>query len=185
MALQASYPDRFFVEFVYSRTQNENSFFGRIERSTVNFVMKNKFKGHNFSNVYLCGPEEMIDLVSEVLQENKLPKENIHFELFSLVKRAKLKRFRRKTQITVIVDDEENLYHGSKKNIRCCSRQDLDAPYSCQGGICSSCIARITEGKAEMAKNQILTDDEIEEGLTLTCQAHPTTPTIKIDYDDV
>ena len=64
-------------------------------------------------------------------------------------------------------------------------KQSLDAPYSCQGGICSSCIARVTEGKAEMKKNQILTDDEIDEGLVLTCQAHPVTPTIKIDFDDV
>jgi ring-1,2-phenylacetyl-CoA epoxidase subunit PaaE len=63
--------------------------------------------------------------------------------------------------------------------------KDLDAPYSCQGGICSSCVARVVEGHAEMAKNQILTDGEIEEGLILTCQAHPTTPTIKVDYDDV
>ncbi|MEO2060420.1 MAG: ferredoxin--NADP reductase [Mesonia sp.] len=188
LELQASYPDRFFVEFVYSRTQNENSFFGRIERSTVNFVMKNKFKGHNFSDVYLCGPEEMIDLVSEVLQENKLPKENIHFELFSSSEEGEVEaNLDGKTQITVIVDDEEKTFiMDQKKNILdAVLDEDLDAPYSCQGGICSSCIARITEGKAEMAKNQILTDDEVEEGLTLTCQAHPTTPTIKIDYDDV
>lgn len=188
LELQASYPDRFFVEFVYSRTQNENSFFGRIERSTVNFVMKNKFKGHNFSDVYLCGPEEMIDLVSEVLQENKLPKENIHFELFSSSEEGEVEaNLDGKTQITVIVDDEEKTFiMDQKKNILdAVLDEDLDAPYSCQGGICSSCIARITEGKAEMAKNQILTDDEVEEGLTLTCQAHPTTPTIRIDYDDV
>ena len=188
LELQASYPDRFFVEFVYSRTQNENSFFGRIERSTVNFVMKNKFKGHNFSDVYLCGPEEMIDLVSEVLQENNLPKENIHFELFSSSEEGEVQaNLDGKTQITVIVDDEEKTFiMDQKKNILdAVLDEDLDAPYSCQGGICSSCIARITEGKAEMAKNQILTDDEVEEGLTLTCQAHPTTPTIKIDYDDV
>ena len=188
LELQASYPDRFFVEFVYSRTQNENSFFGRIERSTVNFVMKNKFKGHNFSDVYLCGPEEMIDLVSEVLQENNLPKENIHFELFSSSEEGEVETvLEGKPQITVMVDDEETTFVMDQKTriLDAVLDQDLDAPYSCQGGICSSCIARITEGKAEMAKNQILTDDEVEEGLTLTCQAHPTTPTIKIDYDDV
>ena len=62
---------------------------------------------------------------------------------------------------------------------------DIDVPYSCQGGICSSCIARIKEGKAEMRKNMILTDSEIDEGLILTCQAQPTTPVLKVDYDDV
>src|SRR5690606_2965816 len=61
----------------------------------------------------------------------------------------------------------------------------IDAPYSCQGGVCSSCIARITQGKAEMVKNQILTDGEVAEGLILTCQAHPLTPDLRVDYDDV
>ena len=61
----------------------------------------------------------------------------------------------------------------------------LDAPYSCQGGVCSSCLAKVTEGAAEMEKNTILDEDEVAEGLILTCQAHPTTPNIKIDFDDV
>jgi ring-1,2-phenylacetyl-CoA epoxidase subunit PaaE len=63
--------------------------------------------------------------------------------------------------------------------------QGIDVPYSCQGGICSSCICRITEGAAEMKKNQILSDAEVAEGLTLACQALPTTATIKIDFDAV
>ena len=63
--------------------------------------------------------------------------------------------------------------------------KDLDAPYSCQGGICSSCIAKITEGEATMRQNNILTESELAEGLILTCQAHPTTSKIIIDYDDI
>ncbi len=64
-------------------------------------------------------------------------------------------------------------------------RNNIDAPYSCQGGVCSSCLGKVTEGKAVMIKNSILTDSEIEEGLVLTCQAHPTTSKITIDFDDV
>ena len=63
--------------------------------------------------------------------------------------------------------------------------KDLDAPYSCQGGICSSCLARVTEGAATMRMNSILNESEINEGLILTCQAHPTTPKIVLDFDDV
>ena len=63
--------------------------------------------------------------------------------------------------------------------------EDIDAPYSCQGGICSSCVARLKEGEATMRQNNILTDSELAEGLILTCQAHPTTATIVVDYDDV
>ena len=64
-------------------------------------------------------------------------------------------------------------------------KQNIDAPYSCQGGICSSCLARIKEGEATMRQNNILTESEIAEGLILTCQAHPTSSTIVVDYDDV
>ena len=64
-------------------------------------------------------------------------------------------------------------------------RNNLDAPYSCQGGVCSSCLCKVTEGKAVMVKNSILSDSEIEEGLVLACQAFPTTPNIAIDFDDV
>ena len=56
---------------------------------------------------------------------------------------------------------------------------------SCQGGICSTCIAKVLEGAATMRKNQILTDGEVANGLILTCQAHPTTDKLVIDYDDV
>ena len=63
--------------------------------------------------------------------------------------------------------------------------EDIDAPYSCQGGVCSTCIARVTEGSAVMEQNQILTDSEVADGLILTCQSHPTSSTLKIDYDDV
>jgi len=64
-------------------------------------------------------------------------------------------------------------------------RNNLDAPYSCQGGVCSSCLCKVTEGKAVMVKNSILSDSEIEEGLVLACQAYPTTQNITIDFDDV
>ena len=62
---------------------------------------------------------------------------------------------------------------------------DIDVPYSCQGGICSSCIARVTEGTAVMRKNQILTDGEVAEGLILTCQALATSANLTVDYDDL
>ncbi len=91
------------------------------------------------------------------------------------------------TTLTILVDEETFTVKMSNKQtiLEAALNQDIDAPYSCQGGVCSTCIARITEGKATMENNQILTDSEIAEGLILTCQAHPTTPTLKIDYDDV
>jgi ring-1,2-phenylacetyl-CoA epoxidase subunit PaaE len=62
---------------------------------------------------------------------------------------------------------------------------NIDAPYSCQGGICSTCLARIVKGSVTMDDNQILTDDEVEEGLILTCQSRITSNQIEVSYDDV
>ncbi len=189
LKLQLDYEDRLFVEFVYSRTQEENSHFGRIEKSTINFVIKNKFKDANFTAFYLCGPSNMIDTVTAVLTENGIDKDRIYFELFTnssdggVIKAA----LDGKTSITVLVDDEKTTFEMDQKKtlLDAALEKDLDAPYSCQGGICSSCICRITEGKAIMQNNSILTDSELAEGLVLACQAYPVTPVLHVDFDDV
>ena len=188
LELQAENPERLFIEFSYSRCREENCHFGRIDRSTVNFVLKNKFKNTVFSRFFLCGPEEMINNVTEVLLENEVPKEKILFELFNTEIVGEIKSdLEGETQLTIVFDDEETILTMAKDKtvLQTALDNGLDVPYSCQGGICSSCVARIKEGKAEMEKNSILVDSEIEEGLVLTCQAHATTSTLKVDYDDV
>lgn len=187
--LQLDNPDRFFVYFILSRTQEDKSIFGRIDTSTVNFVLKNKHKNVVFNDYYLCGPEAMIHLVKDQLKENEITEDKIHFELFTEteIKDELPERQEGKTQLTVMLDDEEFSLSMDNNSVvlDAVLKENIDAPYSCQGGVCSSCIARIKEGKAEMVRNQILTDGEIAEGLILTCQAHPTTPTLTVDYDDV
>ena len=187
--LQLEFVGRFFVHFVYSQSKVENELFGRIEKSTVNFILNNKYKTLDFDKFYLCGPEEMINTVNNVLKERNVSEKNIKFELFtsSLTEKKISESLEGHTKITVLVDDEETTFEMSQKQtlLDAALKQGLDAPYSCQGGICSSCLARITAGTAEMKKNSILTDGEIAEGLVLTCQAHPTSAEIYVDYDDV
>jgi ring-1,2-phenylacetyl-CoA epoxidase subunit PaaE len=187
--LQQKYVARFFVHFVYSQAKIADQLFGRIEKSTVNFVLKNKHKELEFEKFYLCGPEQMITSVSDVLKENNVKESAIKFELFtpSAEENEIKKALGGHTKITVLVDDEETTFEMSQKQtiLEAALKQGIDAPYSCQGGICSSCLARITSGTAEMKKNAILTDGEIASGLILTCQAHPTSETVYVDYDDV
>jgi ring-1,2-phenylacetyl-CoA epoxidase subunit PaaE len=186
--LKTSFPGRFFVEYIFSRRKEDFGLVGRIDRSTTNYLLKNRFEHSDFDAYYLCGPEEMIDSISELLLEKGARKEDIHFELFTSTEEGILEEAHDgSTKITVTLDDETETFTMPQDTsvLEAILDQGLDAPYSCQGGICSTCIARITEGKAEMRKNQILTDEEIAEGLILTCQAHPSTPTLGIDYDDV
>ncbi|MFL9845208.1 2Fe-2S iron-sulfur cluster-binding protein [Flavobacterium rhizosphaerae] len=187
--LQEKYLGRFYVHFVYSQCHKENCLFGRIERSAVNFVIKNKHKEKDFAKFYLCGPEEMIHTVNDVLKENNVPEKKIKFELFStpVTEKTIEQDLSGQTKITVLVDDEETTFMMPKEItiLDAALKQGLDAPYSCQGGICSSCMGRVKSGTAEMKKNAILTDGEIAQGLILTCQALPTSEEIYIDYDDV
>jgi len=189
LALHHNYKERFSIQFVFSQEDEDDAIFGRIEKSTVNYVMKNKHKHIDVDAFYLCGPETMIHTVKDVLTEHEIPQDRIHFELFKAAKSAPVTEdaVEGETEITITVDDETTTFTMSQKQsiLEAALDKDLDAPYSCQGGICSSCIARITEGEAKMRQNNILTESELAEGLILTCQAHPTTSKIIVDYDDV
>ncbi|MUU79045.1 ferredoxin--NADP reductase [Winogradskyella endarachnes] len=192
LQMKQQYDNRFHVHFIYSQAQEEDALFGRIEKSTVNLIVKNKYKGVTIENFYLCGPEQMIHTVKDVLIENGVKEKAIKFELFTAPVEAKTEVSTSdlpsgETKIKVVVDEEEFEFNMSQKStiLDAALKQDIDAPYSCQGGICSSCIAKVTEGTAEMRQNNILTDSEVAEGLILTCQAHPTSATIAVDFDDV
>jgi ring-1,2-phenylacetyl-CoA epoxidase subunit PaaE len=187
--LHLKYTGRLFVHYVYSQAKADGELFGRIDKSAVNFVLSNKHKELEFDKFYLCGPEEMINMVSKVLKEHNIKDSAIKFELFSAstAENKIEKSLEGHTKITITVDDDETTFEMSQKQtiLEAALKQGIDAPYSCQGGICSSCLARVKSGTAEMKKNSILTDKEIAEGLVLTCQAHPTSAEIVVDYDDV
>ena len=186
--LQQKYVGRFFVHYSFSQAHPEGSLFGRIERSTMNFVLKNKHSEKEFKAYYLCGPEDMINLVSDILKGNNVNKKNIHFELFTpSTDGGKQIDASGMAKITVLVDDEETTFEMSKKIdiLDAALKHGIDAPYSCQGGICSSCMCRIVKGSAEMKKNSILSDEEVAEGLILSCQAIVTSDEIYVDFDDV
>ncbi|WP_299776579.1 ferredoxin--NADP reductase [uncultured Formosa sp.] len=192
IALHHEYTDRFSIQMVFSQTQEDDAMFGRIEKSTVNFLLKNTYKHKTIDTYYLCGPEGMITTTKDVLKDFGVAEANIHFELFSVPVAAESKTNTAavkdgSTAIKIIVDDEEIEFVMSQKQtiLEAALAKQIDAPYSCQGGICSSCIARVTEGSATMKQNNILTENELAEGLVLTCQACPTTATIVVDYDDV
>lgn len=190
LELQRQYSERLSIQFVFSQAQEDDSIFGRIEKSTVNLILKHKHKDLSIDAFYLCGPEAMIHTVKDVLTEHNIPKDRVFFELFKAAKPTEVDTATTpdgQTKISIILDDETTTFEMSQKQsiLEAALDNDLDAPYSCQGGICSSCLARVVEGEVKMRQNNILTDGEVAEGLILTCQAHPITPNVKIDYDDI
>jgi len=188
-ALSKAYDTRFNLEYVFSRQNEEGALFGRIDEGHTNYFIKNIYKNWSFKTAFLCGPEQMIKTVSTTLKENHYKESQILFELFtaSINEESSSELKDGQTEVTVLLDDEELCFTMNQKDniLAAALRNDVDAPYSCQGGVCSSCLGKVTQGTAVMVKNSILTDDEVNEGFILTCQAHPTSSKISIDFDDV
>lgn len=187
--LASRFENRFKIQYVYSQIIGDKALFGRIDGNMVKELLKGDFSGYTFDHYFICGPEEMIDSAKEALTNYGVKEDAINFELFTSTSHKKEinKSLDGNTEITVILDDEETTFEMRMDELILDAAlvKGLDAPYSCQGGVCSSCLAKVVEGSAVMERNTILDQEEIDEGLILTCQAHPTSSQIKIDYDDV
>jgi ring-1,2-phenylacetyl-CoA epoxidase subunit PaaE len=188
--LKKQFQSRFFVKFVFTSKDVASHHFGRITGTNIFDMLKfpeNKFKLLQ-SSIYVCGPEKMIDNISLALEKGGLLKENISYELFSSSKKDNLVSSESgDVLITFTVDDFTSKVKSSKKKtvLDCALENDIDAPYSCNGGVCGSCIGRLTKGKVKMLNNTVLTESEIEDGLILACQALAVSDELDIDFDDV
>ena len=190
LELQALHLERFKVQFVYSESNEEGALFGRIDKSTVNYVLKNQVQLEESMLFYLCGPEGMIKTVSSLLSNNGVQNERVLFELFtapSAERTSSVATSDGQAEITILVDEEETtlVMPQNQTILEVALANNIDAPYSCQGGVCSSCICLVTIGSARMRQNNVLTESEVAEGLVLSCQAEPTSSIIKVDFDDI
>ena len=184
--LEKEFKGRLSIQWIFSQANVKGSLFGRINSDIVKNALK--YLEKNVNKFFLCGPERMIETVTNNLLDGGIDKTSILFELFSSsVKSEEIKGKTESTSLEIIYDELTHKfeYMDGKSVLDIALQNNLEVPYSCQGGVCSSCIARIKSGTAEMAANQILTDEEIEEGLILTCQAHATSSHLVVDYDDV
>lgn len=188
--LKTDYPELFHLHSMYSQEAVENSRFGRIDAGFIKWALK-QHQDYTFQSLYLCGPEPLIELSQETLKDAGYAEEQIKFELFTSSstpsEEATADLAEGQVAYSVVLDGETHTFTADSKNLvlDAVLAENVDAPYSCQGGICSSCIARVTEGKTEMVKNQILTDGEVAEGLVLTCQTKVLSAKLSLDYDDV
>lgn len=150
-----------------------------------------------FDEYFICGPESMISEVSRGLRTVGVSEDNIHYELFAssaedaraVVNKhhARAKEYGGKvSEVTVIMDgrsstfdltaDGENVLDAGMNN-------GLDLPYSCKGGVCSTCKAKVIEGEVDMDITHGLEPGEMEQGFILTCQAHPISEKVVVDFD--
>jgi ring-1,2-phenylacetyl-CoA epoxidase subunit PaaE len=132
----------------------------------------------------------MMDNVKEVLESNNVNKAFIHIEYFTSAveepKKDASEIHGAICEVTVIADGSETTFQLATDGdaiLDAAMDAGVDAPFSCKGAVCATCRAKLMEGKVTMTMNYALTDDEVEDGYILTCQSHPTTPVVVVDYD--
>ncbi len=167
---------------------------GLVTKEKVLALVENHV-GLNLDNeFFICGPTPMMKNVEESLLGLKIAKEKIHLEYFTASLEAAKDSANANTstgekvvaQVTVILDGDETTFElasDGKNILDAAMDQDLDVPFSCKGAVCCTCRAKIIEGEVEMKANYALTEEEVSEGFILTCQSHPKTAKVVVDYD--
>jgi ring-1,2-phenylacetyl-CoA epoxidase subunit PaaE len=180
------------THYFYSQEQVERSTNGRISKESITNCIKADLSVLKADAFYICGPEEMILAVVSTLEFFGVAKNKIHYELFTtpvLMKKEETveSNFKGTSAVKVILDSEIaefSLDNEGKTILEALEKAGLDAPFSCRGGVCCSCKAKVLKGSASMKMNYSLTDEEVKDGYILTCQAHPTSEELIVSFDE-
>ncbi len=167
---------------------------GRLDGDKVRLLLTAMVPAAAVDHAFICGPEGMIDDLEATLKDLGLPESHIHTERFvSALGGAPRPK-------PVVVADAPPAHvaamivDGKRRDVPVAAgetvldaalRAGMDLPFACKGGMCSTCRAKVAEGAVEMDVNYSLEPWELKAGFVLTCQSHPTTPRVVIDFDQM
>jgi len=200
-ALKNQYVERFTVFHILSRESVDVPLLnGRISaEKCLEFFDKKLIDPKKVDELFVCGPEDMILAVKDTMVKHGVDAKHIHFELFTTPASAQIEH---KTQagaasspqkdavsssnVSVKIDGityQMNLPFGGDSILDAALKTGADLPFACKGGVCCTCRAKVTKGSVSMDMNFSLEDDEVEKGYILTCQSHPTSDEVFVDFD--
>jgi ring-1,2-phenylacetyl-CoA epoxidase subunit PaaE len=196
-ALKNRYIDRLAIHYILSREKTEAEvYYGRINADKLNQLSEKLINVAKADDIFICGPEEMIFSIKNWLIEKGIDQRKIHFELFTTPGQSSAMRKEQLTsptevagktsKVTVKLDGISfsfDLPFDGDTILEAALKQGADLPYSCKGGVCATCKARLLEGKVDMDVHYALEQEEIDEGYILTCQSHPRSEEVKVDFD--
>ncbi|MGE0483605.1 MAG: 1,2-phenylacetyl-CoA epoxidase subunit PaaE [Gammaproteobacteria bacterium] len=196
--LKNRYMARFQLIHVLSREERDTDILnGRIDNRKGAALCRNLLDLATVDEFFLCGPEGMISEVSRGLRASGIDEARIHYELFgasaddaaAAVARhhERARRFAGQvSRVTVRVDGRAtqlDLSPDGENILDAALDAGVDLPYACKGGACATCKARVTAGEVEMDLCHALDADEVAAGYVLTCQAHPVSDEVTVDFD--
>ncbi len=195
--LKNTYLGRFSViHILESEGQEIDLFTGRIDAAKMTALFDRWIDAKSVDTAFICGPEPMMLAIAASLRDHGLTDAQIKFELFASGQpgRAKAKAVSKDavklgsgTAATVTLDGATRSFEMPRTGqsiLDAALEANLDAPYACKAGVCSTCRCKVIEGEAEMAMNHALEDYEVRAGYILSCQAFPLTDKIVVSYDE-
>ena len=194
-ALKDKFINRFRMYHILSRERTDADInYGRIDKSKCELLFGKLININKCDEFFLCGPEEMIFSVRDFLIKREISKNKIHFELFTIPgqkQSVKIEKQERndegpKATISVKLDGilfDFDLSYNGQSILDAALNQGADLPFACKGGVCCTCKAKLLQGAVKMDVNWGLEQDEIDKGFILTCQSHPITEKVVVDFD--
>ena len=191
--LKDRYPERFQLVHVLSREPQEVELFsGRLDVPRMQRLLDSIIPPAGVDEWFLCGPYEMVSTLRKQLVAEGVPKRSVHAEVFHVESRPPVRRTAPEAvpgegaEVTILLDGRRSTFTlpgDGPPVLEAALAVRADAPFACKGGVCGTCRARLVEGSVEMDTNWALEPDEVDRGYVLTCQSHPTSEKVVLDYD--
>jgi ring-1,2-phenylacetyl-CoA epoxidase subunit PaaE len=192
--LKDSYPDRFQLIHVLSREPQEVELFsGRLDADRMSKLLDTILPPETVDEWFLCGPFDMVSDLRKLLISEGVAKKAVHAEVFHVESAGTVRRTPVQSagpaegaEVTITLDGRTSSFRLASDGpvvLDAALAVRSDAPFACKGGVCGTCRAKVVEGSVEMDTNWALEPDEVERGYVLTCQSHPTSDKVVLDYD--
>ncbi|CAN5558333.1 phenylacetate-CoA oxygenase/reductase subunit PaaK [soil metagenome] len=193
--LKDRFASRFTLMHVLSRQPQEAALFnGRLDTARVAALLQTALPAASIDEAFICGPAGMIDATELALQQAGIARDRIHTERFFADGATPEPRTpttrppgaQPAFQLDVVIDGKTHHFgmDAADRLLDVALDGGLDLPYSCKGGVCCTCRAKVLEGKVEMDHNYTLEPWEVDKGFVLTCQARPLTAKVVVSYDE-
>ena len=192
--LKDRYPDRFHLVHLLTREPRDVELFsGRLDGPRLQRIMDTILPVDSVDDWFLCGPYEMVNELRDTLTAAGADARHVHAELFHVgdtpprPRRTEVpEELAAGAEVTIVLDGRRSQFRLGADDVAVLDAALAvrgDAPFACKGGVCGTCRAKVVEGSVEMDQNWALEPEEVERGYVLTCQSHPTSEKVVLDYD--
>lgn len=196
--LKDKYPSRLALHHVLSREQRIAPLMtGRIDAEKLQQLLGTAIHAQDVDEWFLCGPFELVQLCRDTLAARGVEPDHVRFELFTtgrpdrpegnagrpVVEDESQDTFKITFKLDGLTGDVASPTHARESILNAALRVRPDVPFACAGGVCGTCRAKLVSGTVSMDENYALEQDELDKGYVLTCQSHPTSESVTVDFD--